>query len=256
MGRRFFLSALILAVSILPVCAERGSLTVAVSANLASVIPEINSVFEDGRQGVKLYTSIGSSGALSAQILNGAPFDVFLSADMNFPEKIDLLGGAAKPPQLYALGILVLVSRVENIYSTAAEFILNSTGPVIIPNPRVAPYGKAALEFLKAAGLYDAVEPRIAFTENIAQTVGMIISSDGIGFISKSALLSLKKKEKKSTSYTWFEIDPSLYSLIRQGLIITTHGKGNPWAMIYLDFIIHGEGRSLLASSGYQIPSK
>lgn len=255
-GRGSALFLFILLFCTLSVFAEKEILTVAAAANLASAIPGINAVFEKTHPGVTIHTSIGSSGALTAQILNGAPYDVFLSADMSFPRKIDSLGGAAGPPELYALGCLVLVSRVDYVSSSAEELVLQSTGPVVIPNPQVAPYGRAALEFLQAAGLFTLTESRIAYTENISQTVRMILATDGVGFISKSALLSLVKKQKKSSPYFWFEIDSSLYSPIRQGCIITLQGRGNVWARKYLDFLISGEGKELLRLQGYRIETE
>ena len=251
--RRSLFGGLFLLICSVTVFAEKGALTVAAAANLATTIPEINAAFEKSHPGVRVQTTIGSSGALTAQILNGAPFDVFLSADMRFPEQIYLRGGAVEPPELYALGKLVLVSRVRYSPETVEDFLVNSEGPVVIPNPRVAPYGSAALEFLKTAGIYDLVQTRIAYTENIPQTVRMVLATDGLGFISKSAFLSLNKKEKKSSPYIWFEIDPETYKPIRQGGIITLYGKNNPWARKYLDFLILGEGRRFLRANGYHV---
>jgi molybdate transport system substrate-binding protein len=253
--RRGLIVLCILFYSVSAAFTDDNVLTVAAAANLASSLPTINGAFKEHYPGVSVKAVTGSSGALSAQILNGAPFDLFLSADMSFPNRIFREGGASAPPEFYAEGILVLVSAQPAEAATLEDFILTTEGPVIIPNPQVAPYGKAAVEFLKSTGLYDIVESRIAYTQNITQTVHMILSTAGIGFISKSALHALETRNRGTRVYTSFEVDPSHHDPIRQGCIITNFGKSNPWARRYVDFLILGEGRMLLQELGYRIDS-
>jgi molybdate transport system substrate-binding protein len=225
-------------------------LKVAVAANLQGVIKVLGKDFEK-KTGIVIQPIVGSSGNLAAQIKNGAPFDVFLSADMNFPETLFKDGFALKEPAVYAYGSLIICST-QNIGFENWERLLMSerVKKIAIANPKIAPYGKAAEESLKLKGVWNDVTSKVVNGESIAQvntyiTTGVV----DVGFTTRSLI---KDAEGKATLY-WKEIDPKSYSPIKQGMIIIKQSKESASAEKFYQYILGADAKKILKEYGYGV---
>jgi molybdate transport system substrate-binding protein len=226
------------------------SLKVAVAANLQGVIKVLGKDFKQ-KTGIEIEPIVGSSGNLSTQIKNGAPFDLFLSADMSFPETLNKEGFAIKEPVVYAYGSLIICST-QNIGFENWERVLLSQRikKIAIANPTIAPYGKAAEESLKLKGVLDDIKPKVVTGESIAQvntyiTTGVV----DVGFTTRALI---KDAEGKTTLY-WKEIDPKSYTPIRQGMIIIKQSKDNADALRFYDYMLSPAAKAILKEYGYGV---
>ena len=245
--RAFFIASVCLFLSIASFAQE---LKVAVAANLQGVIKVLGKDFEK-KTGIVIQPIVGSSGNLAAQIKNGAPFDVFLSADMNFPETLFKDGFALKEPAVYAYGSLIICST-QNIGFENWERLLMSerVKKIAIANPKIAPYGKAAEESLKLKGIWNDVTSKVVNGESIAQvntyiTTGVV----DVGFTTRSLI---KDAEGKATLY-WKEIDPKSYSPIKQGMIIIKQSKESASAEKFYQYILGADAKKILKEYGYGV---
>jgi molybdate transport system substrate-binding protein len=226
------------------------SLKIAVAANLQGVIKVLQKDFKQ-KTGIEIEPIVATSGNLSAQIKNGAPFDVFLSADMSFPETLFKDGFCLKEPVVYAYGSLIICST-QNIGFENWERTLMTRRikKIAIANPAIAPYGKAAEESLKLRGILDDVKPKIVSGESIAQvntyiTTGVV----DVGFTTRALI---KDAEGKTTLY-WKEIDPKSYTPIKQGMIIIKQTKENASAMKFYEYMLSPAAKAILKEYGYGV---
>jgi molybdate transport system substrate-binding protein len=225
-------------------------LKVAVAANLQGVIKVLGKDFKE-KTGIGIEPIVGSSGNLAAQIKNGAPFDLFLSADMNFPETLYKEGFSLKEPEVYAYGSLIICST-QNIGFENWERLLLSQRikKIAIANPAIAPYGKAAEESLKLKGVLDDVKNKIVSGESIAQvntyiTTGVV----DVGFTTRALI---KDAEGKTTLY-WKEIDPKSYTPIKQGMIIIKQSKETASADKFYEYMLSPAAKAILKEYGYGV---
>jgi molybdate transport system substrate-binding protein len=214
----------------------------------------LNAEFAKVSPGVAVASEIGASGNLVAQISNGAPYDVFLSADLEYPEK---LIRAARAPAAslvtFAVGKLVLWTMRPGIDLSSVESVVRDPSVVklALANPRTAPYGRAAEQVLAKLGLAETAKPKLVFGENITQTAQYVASGNAdAGFVALSLVLSPKLKDKGR----WLEVPAALYAPIAQGGILTERGAANPGARSYLQFLTSPAGRAVLARFGYGFP--
>jgi molybdate transport system substrate-binding protein len=248
MMKRVFL-ALVL-VLWLPVCAFAGEATVAAAANLAPVMDELRSAFEkESQDTVKIV--IGSSGKLTAQIENGAPFDVFLSADTKYPEALYKEKLTIDPPKIYAYGALVLwTTRLEDLSEGIDILSDPAIKKIALANPRVAPYGRETVNALKYFKLYQSVVRKLVYGENIGQANDFIASgSADIGFTAKSTVLAPNLKEKG----VWIDIPAESYSRIAQAAVILTHARASDieTAKRFYDFLYSPRAQEIFTKYGY-----
>lgn len=231
-------------------CKEDSSqkIVVATAANMQLPMEAIAKRFTE-RQGVPCQLIIGSSGKLTAQIIEGAPYDVFVAANMKYPEAVYKAGKALDVPKVYAYGKLVLWSM-----STDGPISLNSLEEpfikhIAVANPKTAPYGVAALEVLHHYGLFEAVEDKLVYGESIAQTNQFITSKAAqIGFTAMSTVLSPQMKGKGS----WMGIDAEQYTAISQGVVkLKREGTLEQEVQKFYDFLFSGEAREILKDFGY-----
>lgn len=224
------------------------SLRVAAAADLASCIDRLNARFAEGATGAAVDYSIGSSGSLSAQIANGAPFDVFLSADTGYPRKL-AAAGDADPDSLvvYALGTLTMIGAPDLPLAQGIKLLSTpAVRRIAIANPDVAPYGRAARAALQAAGVWDALQPKLVIGENVAQVAQFVRSGNvQIGFVGASHVEAGKR--------SW-PVTSSLYPPIEQAGVVTARGRANPLAARYLRFLAAPTGRQVLAQCGFRLP--
>ena len=193
----------------------------------------------------------GSSGLLAAQIIQGAPYDAFLSADMSRPNEIDKRGMASQPPRPYAIGRLRLWFDTEDNRNGLEVLGSAEIVKIAIANPDLAPYGSAAIETLRNAGIYTAVEPKLVFGESVTQVNQFIFSGSADAGITSQTLIPMHTAE---TSLQFLDIDPATHSPIVQG-VIALRESTHPFKESFLDFVLGREGQQILIEHGYGIPA-
>src|SRR5580700_1227868 len=221
MRARFPTIIAILFAAIAARAARAEHVSVAAAANLVYVLDPLNAEFAKTDPEVAVSSEIGASGSLVAQISNGAPYDVFLSADLEYPQKLVKAGRARASTLItFALGKLVLwTTRTGIELSSVESVVLNpSVEKLALANPRTAPYGRAAEEVLAKLGLAETAKAKLVFGENITQTAQYVSSGNvDAGFVALSLVLSPKLKDKGR----WLEVPASLYTPIAQGGVLT-----------------------------------
>ncbi len=230
------------------------TVAVAAAANLDYVLEPLNAEFAKTRPDIAVRSEIGASGSLVAQIKNGAPYDVFLSADTEYPRKLVDAGGAEGASFVtFAMGRLVLWTTRPGLAPTSIEAIVRneSVRKLAIANPDTAPYGRAAVEVLGKLGLSDIAKPKLVFGENITQTAQFVSTGNAdAGFVALSLVLSPKLKDKGR----WLEVPESLYAPIEQAGVLTSRGAANKAARQYLEFLTSPAARKVFIQFGYGLP--
>lgn len=238
-------------ISSLPAAQAAPVLQVAAAADLASCIDALNTAFAKSLGGADIKASIGSSGNFYAQISNGAPFDVFLSADSDYPRALAKAGFAdGDSLMIYAYGQLVLWSNDPQLDVSAGWRVLSNpkVQRVAIANPDLAPYGRAARAALQQAGLWDSIKPKLVLGESIAQTAQFISTGNAqVGLVGSAHI-------RNAASNSVWKVPAALYPRIEQGAIVTAKGRANPLAAKYLDFLRSNAGRAILLQYGFSLP--
>jgi len=227
------------------------SVTVAVAANVSYAIESLQKAFNSRYPDIKVQTILGSSGKLSALISNGAPYDIFLSANMDYPNKLYKNALALEKPRVYAHGELILLSK-KDINST--KDLLNSNiKKIAIANPKSAPYGKAALEVLEKSGLFTKIKDKLIYGQSVSQAFEYTLRVADAGFVAKSLLFS-KQMQNLKAKFFKVEIDKTLYSPIEQGAVILQHAKNSNAALKFYNFLFSKEAKEILQQFGYIVP--
>ncbi|MFT3996706.1 MAG: molybdate ABC transporter substrate-binding protein [Asticcacaulis sp.] len=242
--RRSLLFALILLAG--PVMAQAAEVKVAVAANFTETAKLLATAFEK-KTGHKVTQSFGASGQFYAQITNGAPFEVFLSADAERPVKLDSDGlTVAGTRFVYAYGKLVLWSADKRVDTKGAVLSKGNFDKLAIADPAAAPYGVAAIETLTKLGLYERLQPKIVKGGNIAQTYTFVATGAAeLGFV------ALSQVQSKSGS-SWL-VPANLYSPIDQQAVLLKTGANNPAARAYMAFLRSPEAVKIIRSHGYEV---
>jgi len=243
------LRSLALAAVLLPT-AHAGEVSVAVAANFTAPMQKIAAQFEQDT-GHKAQLSFGATGKFYAQIANGAPFGVLLAADDTTPEKIGKEGlGDGSTRFTYAIGQLVLWSKQPG-YVDADGKVLQKTDwqHIAIANPKLAPYGLAAMQTLNRLGLTAQVQPRIVQGENIGQTYQFAASGNApLGFVALSQVMEGGKLREGSA---WV-VPTHMHSPIRQDAIVLGPGRNNPAATALMQYLRSEKARAVMESYGYE----
>lgn len=229
--------------------APANEVLVAVAANFAAPMKEIAVVFEK-ETGHKALISSGSTGKLSEQIRNGAPFQVFLSADDKALAGLESEGLAVTRTRFtYAVGTLVLWSPKPGFVDGKGEVLRKGAFQhLAIANPKLAPYGVAAMETMNKLGVFAGVEARIVQGENISQTYQFVSSGNAeLGFI---ALSQLMQDGKPVGGSTWV-VPENLHSPIRQDAALLAIGRGKPAAEALIRFLRGEKAKAVIRSFGY-----
>lgn len=230
------------------------SINIAVAANVSYAIGELKEQFQKIYPNSKLRVTLGSSGKLTALIKNGAPYDLFISANMQYPQYLYDNGLTVDAPKLYAKGTLALFSSSKNDFTLGLDLLKNkSISKIAIANVKTAPYGKAALEVLNNSGLYGNVKHKLIYAESVSQTVSYAMTAADIGFIAASSLYSPKMKKFKKDIH-WKEINSKLYTPIEQGIVLLKRSKGNQTALNFYNFMLSSETKIILKKYGYITP--
>jgi molybdate transport system substrate-binding protein len=234
------------------------TVTVAAAADLTYCIEELDRAYQQSHPGTELKVSTGSSGNFSAQIQSGAPFDVFLSADIQYPKTL-ANGGFVDPSTLtvYAVGRIVLwTAKPDTVNLDRGIDVLRDRAAVkkiAIANPEHAPYGRAAKAVLDNSGLWSEVQDRIVFGENIAQTAQYVQTGNvDAGFVALSLLLSPNLKNVGR----YIEMDPRLYPRLEQAMVLTTAGSKREVVRDYFQFLQSPSARKIFDQYGFTLPTR
>lgn len=249
------LCALCVSALFVPLFAQSPDLRVAAASDLQFVMPALAQQF--GKQShVQLTVSYGSSGNFFSQIQNGAPFDLFFSADIDYPRKLDA-AGFCEPGTLYeyALGKIVIWAPKDSQLDVASrgwQALLDPRAQrIAIANPAHAPYGRAAVAALKNAGIYAQVQSKLVYGENISQTAQFVQSGSAqVGIVA----LSLALSPPMQSGQRW-KIPADLYPALVQGAVVLKSSRQKAGAKAFLDFIKSAAGRQILETYGFQEPA-
>ena len=234
-------------------CSDPGTLnfSIAAAANTQPVMEELIDAFQS-KEGIPCDLIIGSSGQLTAQIIQGGPYDLFFSADLRYPDRLTEEGLVDGAPITYALGYLVLWSLRMDKTASIESLTHTDVKHIAIANPQTAPYGRAALQVLEHFSLLPSIQEKLVYGESISQTNQFIMSQAAdVGFTAKSVILSDRIKGKGS----WMELPKESYTSIAQGLVILRNGHHRQTAGAFVSFVASDEGTSILRKYGYDAPS-
>jgi molybdate transport system substrate-binding protein len=245
MHRAAFLSLLLLAA-----CGVRaGEVQVAVAANMAPAMAKIGAAFtrETGHRAI---VALGSTGKFYAQIRNGAPFEVLLAADADTPAKLEAEGLAVRDTRFtYAIGRLVLWSAGEGLVDAQGDILRKAPrSRLAIADPRVAPYGKAALETLQNLGVLENWQPHLVTGDSVGQAYQFTATGNAtIGFV---ALSQVAEDGRIARGSGWI-VPARLHAPIRQDAVLLKTGAANPAATALLAYLRGNAARAILRSAGY-----
>lgn len=228
-------------------------ITVAAAADLRFAMDELKNEFRKSNPEISIDVIYGSSGNLYQQIVNQAPFNVFFSADISYPKKLDSLNLTLSKPKLYAIGHLVLWSTRPEISNTIESLKNMEVKSIAIANPRVAPYGKRAVECLKYYHLYDQVKDKIVEGENVSQAAQFVLTGNAeAGLIALSLALSPEMTGKGSC----FIIDEKSYAKLEQAYVIIKKSETSKDVIKFIQFIETEKARMIFGKYGFTLPDE
>lgn len=234
---------------------ESNTLVIAAAADLSSALSEIGNNYEK-KTGVKVKLSFGASGAITHQIQNGAPFDVFFSADMDYPKQL-IASGTADAGSLYqyAVGKLVLWVPADSSLDVEHRGMQTVLDPAVkkisLANPQHAPYGRAAVAALKHAAIYDQVADRLVMGENVAQAAQFVESGNAqVGFV---ALAHAAAPSMQGRGKYWI-VPADYYPPLAQGVAVLSHSQHKKEAADFLAYLKTKETGDILRKYGFSLP--
>lgn len=234
------------------------SLAIAAAADLQFALVEVKEAFAAANPGIEVAVTYGSSGNFYTQLLNKAPFDLFLSADLSYPRKLVEAGLADGATEfLYSRGHLVLWVLKESpipVERLGMRALLHPAArKVAIANPRFAPYGRAAEAALTKAGLLEAVTPRLVFGENIGQTAQFVqTGAADIGMLA----LSLAKAPVMANRGRYWEVPQDAHPPLDQGGVILNHARNRAGALAFCAFLRSPAGLAILRRYGFVVDGR
>lgn len=248
--KRFSLLILLLAP---PLSGWAAPLTVAVAANVRYAFIDVAAEFKK-ETGIAVEGVFSSSGKITLQVKSGAPFDVFLSADMAYPEVLYKEGLASGKPEVYAYGALVMWTMRDLDLGKGMSLLADAgVQKIAIANPKVAPYGKAALQAIEKSGIKPVVEPKLVYGESIAQAAQFVDNGAvDIGFVAKSVVIAPALAGKGK----WITLPKNSYEPIAQGVVILKHGEDSQHdnAHKFVAFLATPKARAIFSRYGYDLP--
>lgn len=232
--------------------AYAGKITIAAAADLKFAMDEIVAAFQRENPGEQVEAIYGSSGKFHTQVQQGAPYDLYFSADIAFPRELQKAGFAASAVMPYALGRIVLWSNTRDATKmTLASLADADIKRIAIANPKHAPYGKRAEEALRATGLWERVEPKLVYGENIAHAAQFVQTGNAqVGIIA----LALALNPQLASHGGYWLIPENLHQPLEQGFIITRRAENNPLAKQFADYMNSKPARAVMTRYGFVLP--
>jgi molybdate transport system substrate-binding protein len=232
----------------------RVEVRVAAAADLNVAIADLSARFS-ARHPIDVAASYGSSGTFFAQLLNGAPFDIFLSADVEYPRRLVERHVTDGGEFRYAIGRLVAWTSRDALFAREgfdlASLADRQIARVAIANPEHAPYGRAAVAALRSAGVYDAVQPKLVYGENVAQALQFAQSGAAdVGLVA----LSLVNSPNLEGAGRWREVPAERYPRLEQAGVILRSARDAAAARAFRDYLLGAEGRDVLKRHGFAVP--
>lgn len=249
-----WLPAAAIALSTLSHAAQADTARVAAAADLRYAFAELQPLFEKAHPTHKLELILGSSGKFMQQLENGAPFDIFFSADVTLPKKLVASGKAVAPVTTYAFGRIVLWSaKFDATQLTLKDLDKPEFRKIAIAAPNHAPYGARAKEALEHTGMWTKVETKLVFGENISHTAQLIDKQAAeIGIIAQSLAVNDALKSKGGYSL----IPSEFHQPLEQAYAVTTYGQNNAAAKAFAKFMRTPEARKVMTRYGFVLPSE
>ncbi len=245
--KKFLLASLLLA------SLHASTITIAVAANVSFAIESLKTAFMKEYPNINVRVILGSSGKLTAQISNGAPYGLFMSANMAYPNALYKQGIAITKPVIYAKGALALLSVRERDFTKGLAVLTNANiHKIAIANPHTAPYGKAAKEALQNARLYQELLPKFVYGESISQTFSYTLRATDIGIVAQSLLYSPKMAHFKKDK-NWVSVDKKLYIPIKQGIVLLQNVPNKNEYQKFYNFLLSKQAKMILHHYGYII---
>jgi len=239
-----------------PIVRAAETVSLAAAANFVYALDALNAAFKKSAPDVAVTVATGASGSLVAQIRNGAPYDLFLSADLDFPQALVKSGHAeARSLTTFATGRLVLWTTKPAVVLDSVTTAVRSDAVrrLAIANVDSAPYGRAAKQALEKLGVWGDVQPKLVIGENITQTAQFVETGNAdAGFVALSLVLSPKLKDRGR----WIPVPAELHAPLVHGAILTTRGAANPAAARYLAFLRTEPAQKILERFGYAVPGR
>ncbi|WP_109124971.1 molybdate ABC transporter substrate-binding protein [Dyella sp. C11] len=225
-------------------------ITVAAAADLHQALDDVVAAYRHDHPDSRIDVVYGSSGNLLTQIEQGAPFELFFSADSGYPQQLVDHGKAGGTPVPYALGHLVMWSASIDMKGVqVADLAQPKFGRIAIANPQHAPYGKRAEQALRAAGIWDQVQSRLVFGDNISQTAQFAQSGNAqVGLVAESLVVNSTVKG------SFVPVPPSLYEPLKQSFVLTQRGKDNALAQDFASYVQGAQGKAILSRYGFNLP--
>ncbi len=220
-----------------------GNIFLATSTNVSYALDELIKEFKKDNPNINIKTTLASSGKLTAQIMHGAPYDIFMSANMKYPDLLYKRGIAITKPKVYAKGAISFFSvKYEN-----PDFdTLEKVRQIAIANPKFAPYGKAAIEAFKNRGIYDRIKNKLVYSETVTGVIPYTIHSADVGIVAKSSLFS--PNIKKIGKFYSKDVNPKYYTPIKQGVVLLKHNED---AKKFYDFLFTKKAKKIFKKYGY-----
>lgn len=228
-------------------------LSITAASDLRFCLDLLISEYQTAHQSDTIQVTYGSSGKALTQLLQGAPFDLYFSADIEYPRQLSLAGLTAGEPKMYAVGRLVLWSNREDASKlTLKDLSAARFSKIAIANPEHAPYGKRAVESLKKAGLWPSIEKRLVLGENISQAAQFVQSGSApIGILA----LSLVKSPAFSTQ-NYSLIPSDMHQPLEQALVLMKRAQENTLAHDFVNYLFSKAARSIFAQYGFTLPGE
>jgi len=246
-----YLILISLSFALITSCSNENTLNIATSANMLFAMSEIVSEFKKDND-IKVELIITSSGKLTSQIEQGAPFDVFVAANTKYPTYLDSLGLTTSAPKVYAHGKLGLWTLKE-LSPTLALLTTDTIQKIAIANPKNAPYGKASIEALKHSGIYEQVKHKLVFGESISQVNQFITTgSVDIGFTAFSVISYIEMKAIGKC----ISINVNDHKKIEQAAVVIKSSTNMKEAKAFYNFLFSERAREILNKYGYLTPEE
>jgi molybdate transport system substrate-binding protein len=231
--------------------ANAQTVRVAAAANLRYVLEEIKDKYIASNPNVKVEITVGASGALTQQIINGANFDFFMSADTKFPEKLKEQGCASGSVKTYAFGKLVAWSNTVDVSKGISVVNDKDVTRIAIAKPEVAPYGEKAIDCLKFYNLYESCKSKLVYADNISQAAQFAQTGNAeIAIIAYSLVFGPEMKDKGK----FLVLNTESYKPVEQACVLIKGWERNPEASKFMKFVLSPECKPIFEKYGYIVP--